>query len=77
MFFATSYGKQPCHGIRGTVKRLVSNASLQYVHNSEILNPYDVFQHCKNNIQGIKFIFIAKDELIKTREPLEDRFAKA
>ena len=31
----------------------------------------------KKTIQGIKFIFIAKDELTKTQESLEDRFAKA
>ena len=31
----------------------------------------------KKKNQGIKFIFIRKDELTKTQEPLEDRFAKA
>ena len=36
-----------------------------------------MFQYSKKNIQGIKFIFITKDELIKTRESLEDKFAKA
>ena len=43
VFFTTSNGKQPFDGIEGTVKQLVS---------------YDMFQYCKNNIQGIKFIFI-------------------
>ena len=28
VFFATSHGKQPCDRIGGTVKQLVSNASL-------------------------------------------------
>ena len=36
-----------------------------------------MFHYCKNNIQGIKFIFITKDELIKTRESLEGRFTNA
>ena len=31
----------------------------------------------QKNIQGIKVIFITKDELIKTKESLEDRLAKA
>ena len=31
----------------------------------------------KKKIQGIKFIFITKDELTKKQESLEDRFAKA
>ena len=66
------------------VKGLVSNASLQCINNSQILNPHVIFQYCKKKKkrkrkknQGIKFIFIRKDELTKTQEPLEDRFAKA
>ena len=58
------------------MKQLVSNASLQCIMNSQILNPHDV-SVLQKNIQGIKFIFIIKDELTKTRESLEDRFAKA
>ena len=44
MYFATSHGKQPCDRIGGTVKQLVSNASLQCINNSQILNPHDMFQ---------------------------------
>ena len=78
VFLATSYGKQPCNGIGGTVKRLVSsNASVQCIHNSQILKSHDMFQYCKKNIQGIKFIFITKHELTKTQESSEDRFPKA
>ena len=76
VFFALSHGKQTCDGIGGSKKQLVPNAILQCINNSPILNPHDMFQYCKNNIQGIKFIFITKDELIKTREPLKDKFAK-
>ena len=69
VLFATSHGKQPCYGIGGTLKRLVSNASLQCINNSQIFNPHGMFQYCKKKkkkIQGIKFIFITKDELTKT-----------
>ena len=76
MYFATSHGKQPCDRIGGTVKQLVSNASLQCINNSQILNPHDMFQYCKKNIQSIKFIFITKGELTKTRESLEDKIYK-
>ena len=46
MFFAPRHGKQPCR-IGSTVKQLVSNASLQCINNSQILNPHDMFQYCK------------------------------
>ena len=59
------------------MKQLVSHDSLRCINNSQILNPHYMFQYCKNNIQGIKFIFITKDELIKTRESLEGRFTNA
>ena len=36
-----------------------------------------MFLYCKNNIQGTEFIFITKNQLIKTEEFLEDRFTKA
>ena len=77
MFFATSHGKQPCDGTGSTMKQLVSNASLQCSNNPQILNPHCMFQYCKKkNIEGIKFIFITKDELTKTQESLEDRLQR-
>ena len=36
-FFATSQGKRPCDGIGGTVKKLVTRASLQAPISSHIL----------------------------------------
>ena len=65
-YATTSHGKQPCNGVGGTVKCLVSNTSLQCINKSQIHNPHDMFQYCKNNIQSIKFTFITNDELIKT-----------
>ena len=53
VFFATSHGKQPRDGIGGTVKRILSNASLKCVLKDQILSPRDMFQFCKENIQNI------------------------
>ena len=50
VFFATSHGKEPCDGIGGTVKRLVSNAGLQCISDSIILNPHDMFKYCKKKL---------------------------
>ena len=41
VFFPTSHGKQPCNGIGGTVKQLVSNASLKHDLKDQILSPSD------------------------------------
>ena len=60
VFFATSHGKQPCDGIGGTVKRLVSNASLQRINNSQILNPHDMIQYCKKTFKVINLFLSQK-----------------
>ena len=44
MIFATSYRKQPCDEIGGTMKELVASASFQCINNSQILISYDTFQ---------------------------------
>jgi hypothetical protein len=76
VFFATSYGKQPCDGIGGTVKRLVANASLQRTSNNQILTPLAMFNYCSENIEGIKFIYITKETLKEARNALSGRFEK-
>ena len=43
-FFATSHGKQPCDGIGGTVKRLVTKASLQRDVSNQILDHKVMFE---------------------------------
>ena len=73
-FFATSHGKQPCDGIGGTVKRLVSKASLQRSLKDQILDPKAMFHFCRKNVNEIIFFFIDKDDLAFTREMLESRF---
>ena len=74
VFFATSVGKQPCNGIGGTVKQLVSNASLNHNLNNEILSPSDMFRFCKENIWNITFKFISKAHVDNTRVILNERF---
>ena len=66
VLFATTHGKQPCDGIHGTVKRLVSNASLKLDLKDQILSPNDMFQFCKENIQNI-FKSISKADVNNTR----------
>ena len=75
VFFATSHGKQPCDGIGGTVKQLVSNASLMRESKDQILSPSDMFQFCKENIQNIIFKFITKADVDDTI--LNERFEGA
>ena len=58
-FFATSHGKSPCDGVGGTVKRLVSRASLQLITDA-IDTAEKMFYWCKENINGIKFFYASK-----------------
>ena len=54
-FFATSHGKSACDGIGGTVKRLVTKASLQRPYTDQILTADAIISFCEENIPGIKF----------------------
>ena len=75
-FFATSHGKSPCDGIGGTVKRLLTRASLQRKPEEPPINSAElVHVYCKNNIHGITFQFIDKHVLAATRTKLSARFA--
>lgn len=75
-FFATSHGKSPCDGIGGTAKRLAAHASLQRPLDNQILTPADLFAFCKENVQGINFLFVTKEEIETTRLLQEKRFEK-
>ena len=76
-FFATSHGKSACDGVGGTVKRLTARASLQRPFNDQILSAQDMYKFCKEDIKGIKFFFIAKEDMTKTREALCNRYVSA
>ncbi|KAJ8887263.1 hypothetical protein PR048_013478 [Dryococelus australis] len=62
-FFATSHSKSPCHGIAGTTKQLVARASLQHPLEKQILTPKDLYDICNENINGIKFAFVSKEQI--------------
>ena len=55
-FLATSHGKSQCDGVGGTVKRLVSRASLQLITDA-IDTAEKIFYWRKENINGIKFFY--------------------
>ncbi|KAJ8018508.1 hypothetical protein HOLleu_43471 [Holothuria leucospilota] len=55
--FATSHGKIVCDGIGGTVKRLVTKASLQHPYSDQILTSEAIMDFCTENIPGIKLFF--------------------
>ena len=49
-FFATSYDKQPCGGMDGTVKRIVSKESLQRPTTKQILSTESMFEYCNCSV---------------------------
>ena len=59
--FATSRGKSACDCIGGTVKRLVTNASLIATEKNHILTPVDLFDWASKNICNIDFIYISAE----------------
>ena len=67
-FFATSHGKSPCDGIGGTVKRLTPRASLQRPSQEQILTADDMFAFCQQEIKGIDFKLIRKDDVNRKHE---------
>ena len=74
-FFATSHGKSPCDGIGGTVKRLVARASLQANLQHQILTPLHMYEWAAKNINGINFVYAAKEDVELHRNNMVDRFA--
>ena len=76
-FFATSHGKSACDGIGGTVKRLLTKASLQRPYTDAILTSEQVLKFCSENIPGIHFINIIPQAVAESEIRLEDRFATA
>ncbi|KAK2702243.1 hypothetical protein QYM36_019105 [Artemia franciscana] len=50
-FFAISHGKSICHGLGGTVQRILRTASLQLSDENEIKTSTAVYDFCKVNIE--------------------------
>ena len=62
-FFATSHVKSPCDGIGGTVKQLVTRASLQRPVSCQILTADKMYEFCVEEIKGIDFSFLKNQEI--------------
>ncbi|CAM1303135.1 Uncharacterised protein r2_g1312 [Pycnogonum litorale] len=73
-FFATSHGKSACDGIGGTVKRLLTKASLQRPYTDPILTIEAIMEFCVERIPGIKFFNVPPEEVTKVDTDLRNRF---
>ena len=78
-FFATSHGKSTCDGIGGTVKRLISRASLQATIKDQILTPLSLFKWATEHIRNIHFIYCSSEKIDRNNMnfSLNERFSKA
>ena len=76
-FFATSYGKGPCDGLGGTVKRLAARASLQRAYDHQIITPHQLYEWASDNIPKINFKFCTCDDYKRAEAFLQDRFQKS
>ena len=73
-FFATSHGKSPCDGIGGTVKQLVTRASLQWPISNQILTADKIFKFCVKQIKGIDLLFLKNQEIGNIRANMDERY---
>ena len=74
-FFATSHGKSACDGARGTLKRIVTKASLQRPYDNHILTTKDLYVFASQNIKGMDFAFASNEEHYEEMKRLEPRFS--
>ena len=74
-FFATSHGKSACDGARGTLKRIVTKASLQRPYDNHILTTKDLYEFASQNIKGMDFAFASNEEHYEEMKRLEPRFS--
>lgn len=75
-FYATSHGKSACDGLGGTVKRLVTRASLQRPLHDQILTPLKMFDWAQSNILGMNFVFVTNQEYNDIQPKMESRYSK-
>lgn len=62
-FFASCHGKNACDGIGGTTKRELTR--LQRPYSDQILAPKDMFDYCSENISGVTYLYVSKEEIEK------------
>ena len=65
IFFATSHGNSPFHGIAGIKKQLVTRAILQRPISNQILTAEKMFEFCVKGIKRIDFLFLKNQEIGK------------
>lgn len=75
-FYATSHGKSACDGLGGTIKRLVTKASLQRPLNDQILTPLQMFHWAKRNISGINFVYVTNEDYEAIQNQMDSRYLK-
>ena len=73
-FWATCHGKNACDGVGGTVKRLARRASRQL---SFIMTPLDLYNWAVENIPGIDFAFVTKEDISVDSDFLLNRMNSA
>eukprot|EP00731_Ephydatia_muelleri_P038605 Em0825g2a len=61
-FFATSHGKSAGDGAGGTLKRLVTKASLQRPYENQVVNARQLYHFAVTKIKGMHFGFATLDE---------------
>ena len=76
-FFATSYGKGPCDGVGGAVKKQAAKASLQHLYSDQITTPHELFTFCHTWLQRIPFKFFNNKEWCNEETLLQEKFSEA
>lgn len=76
-FFATSHGKSASDGIGGTLKRLVTKASLQRPLKDQIVTPKQMYEWAKSNITGMNFHYVSQQEYDEHNKLMAPRFDTA
>ena len=76
-FFVKSHGKSACDGIGGTVKRLLTKASLQHPYTNPILTSEAIMDFCIKSIPGIHFFNVTPEDIAKHELELQGRFQVA
>ena len=72
--FATSHGKSACDEIGGTVKMLLTKASLQRPYTDPILTSEAIMDLRTKSIPGIHFFNITPNGIAKHEMELQGRF---
>ena len=57
-----TFGKEPCDGVGGTVKRLAARASLQRPINNQITTPRQLFEFAESEIKSVNFYYATINE---------------